>query len=692
MQFLIADTFTDSLAKLTNEEQKAVKTTAFDLQLNPESPGFCFHKLDRAKDKNFWAIRVSSDLRLILHRTTNSLLLCYVDHHDKAYAWAERRKLETHPRTGAAQIVEIRETILEIKMPVYIPAVSEDCNKKVLANCSEEQLLGYGVPTEWITELKQANENNLLEIIDHLPREAAEAVLQLATGNPPGEQFLEKVLPDSFNHPDAKSRFRVMANAEELQRALDFPWDKWSIFLHPEQQKIVDTDFEGAARVAGTAGTGKTVVVLHRAVRLAQSNENTRVLIVTFSNPLAKMLQVKLNRLVCGNPRLAERIDVHSFDSIGQRFFKQHFRSVKVAGEANVEEIITQKARKFAENKFTLPFLITEWHQVIDLWQLKSWVEYKDFVRLGRKTRLLEGQRKSVWLIFEAVLEELSTQNLITRAELFTELGKKLNSISSKPFEHILVDESQDINAAQMRFLAGLMPERNNPLFLAGDLGQRIFQQPYSWSSFGIKVKGRCYQLKVNYRTSHQIRKCADLLLDRELFNSDGEREIRFDTVSVFNGPEPTVLKATTAEEEISKVKNWLLQRITDGILPHEMGLFVRSERQLSRASKLMDLLAIPYRLLDERIELLTGFVSVSTMHLAKGLEFKAVVVMACDDEVLPLQERIETAGDDSDLKEIYDTERQLLYVACTRARDWLIVSGVNPVSEFLNDLEMKRL
>src|SRR5579864_370463 len=120
MEFRIADTFTDSLARLTGEEQKSVKTTAFDLQLNPASPGMRFHKLDRAKDKSFWSVRVGSDIRLIVHKTASSFLLCYVDHHDKAYAWAERRKLETHPKTGAAQLVEIRERVEEIAVPVYV--------------------------------------------------------------------------------------------------------------------------------------------------------------------------------------------------------------------------------------------------------------------------------------------------------------------------------------------------------------------------------------------------------------------------------------------------------------------------------------------------------------------------------------------------------------------------------------------
>src|SRR5436309_13482989 len=162
MDFRIADTFTDSLVRLTGEEQKVVKTTAFDLQLNPVDPGMRFHKLSKAKDKRFWSVRVSSDIRLIVHRTADSLLLCYVDHHDKAYAWAERRKLETHPTTGAAQLVEIRERVQEIVVPAYVEAPRTAAPKvPLLAHVSDEDLLGFGVPAEWLADVRKATDDSV---------------------------------------------------------------------------------------------------------------------------------------------------------------------------------------------------------------------------------------------------------------------------------------------------------------------------------------------------------------------------------------------------------------------------------------------------------------------------------------------------------------------------------------------------
>src|SRR5260370_36119567 len=142
-----------------------------------------FHKLDKAKDKNFWSLRVSADIRLIVHKTQGSLLLCYVDHHDKAYDWAERRKLETHPKTGAAQLVEIRETVKEVVVPVYVQAEMPIPPKPPLfADKSDEELLGYGVPAEWLNDVRHATDDSLLLLADRPPAEAAEALLELATG------------------------------------------------------------------------------------------------------------------------------------------------------------------------------------------------------------------------------------------------------------------------------------------------------------------------------------------------------------------------------------------------------------------------------------------------------------------------------------------------------------------------------
>jgi hypothetical protein len=205
----------------------------------------------------------------------------------------------------------------------------------------DERLLSFGVPAEWLADVREANEVSLLKLADHLPGVAAEALLELATGGTPelaefvvnelGAQYqvstptrfpmrsdvqgveLTGNVTDPFAHPDAQRRFRVIKNVAELEQALEYPWDKWTIFLHPAQRELVERDYNGPARVAGSAGTGKTVVALHRAVHLARHNRDSRVLLKTFSDTLSNALRAKLRRLLHHEPRLGENIEVHSF-------------------------------------------------------------------------------------------------------------------------------------------------------------------------------------------------------------------------------------------------------------------------------------------------------------------------------------------------------------------------------------------
>jgi hypothetical protein len=690
MEFRIADAFTDSLAKLTGEEQKAVKMTAFDLQMNAANPGLSFHNLDKAKDKNFWSVRVNADLRLIVHKAPGSLLLCYVNHHDKAYDWAERRKLETHPKTGAAQLVEVRETVHEIIIPKYVETKHLAPPKpRLFAEVSDDHLLNYGVPVGWLNDVRQANEDTLLALADHLPSEAAEALLELATGGKPEVAKPASTGTDPFAHPDAQRRFRVMNNIEELQRALDYPWEKWTVFLHPAQRQWVEADYSGPVRISGSAGTGKTIVALHRAVFLARANPEARVLLTTFSDILANALRTKLRRLISNEPRLAERLEVHSIDAIGHRLFKSHLGQSEIVTQVKVLELLKAAAGEVGGHKFSLPFLLTEWEQVVDAWQLETWEAYRDVMRLGRKTRLPEKQRAVLWSIFDIVRARLAAGNLITNSAMFSRLAAAVSESKNPPFDFAVVDEAQDISVAHLRFLAALGGDRPNSLFFAGDLGQRIFQQPFSWKALGVDIRGRARTLHVNYRTSHQIRMQADRLLGPEVSDVDGNTEDRGNTISVFNGPAPTIRVLDSVKSETATVSKWIMDLKKEGVAPHELGVFVRSAAELDRARAAVKDAGFAFKILDENVETTSGHVSIATMHLAKGLEFRAVVVMACDDEVIPLQERIETVADDADLEEVYNTERHLLYVACTRARDYLLVTSGDTPSEFLDDLRV---
>jgi superfamily I DNA/RNA helicase len=427
---------------------------------------------------------------------------------------------------------------------------------------------------------------------------------------------------------------------------------------------------------------------LHRAVHLARQNPAAKVLLTTFSNALANALSRKLYQLTGNEPGVANRIIVKSITSLGYDLHSEAFGQPNIASPALIRSLLSQAVPEGERSKFSPQFLYGEWSDVVDAWQIASMEAYAQVSRLGRKTRISGKQREALWAIFERVRAGLEERKAVTWAGVFDRLAGQLAQGMRRPFDFAVVDEAQDIGIAEAKFLSALGAARPNALFFAGDLGQRIFQQPFSWKSLGIDVRGRSYTLRINYRTSHQIRSHADRLLPNSIADVDGNAESRRGTISVFDGPSPIVRVLDDADAEQQFVGAWISERIQEGCKPEEIGVFVRAQEQLERSRAAVKRAGLPATELTDKIEAETGHVAISSMHLAKGLEFRAVAVMACDDEIVPLQERIESVADDADLEEVYNTERHLLYVACTRARDHLLVTGVAPGSEFLRDFE----
>ena len=692
MQFLIADSFTKALGKLTAQEQSAAKITVFDMQQDSASPGLSFHRIDKSKDPNFWSIRCNRDIRIIVHKTSNSFLVAYVDHHDDAYKWAERRRIERHPKTGAAQIVEVRERVEEIAIPTYVQAAPEpaqpaNAHKPLFTKLSEDDLLSVGVPEDWLTDVSQANEENFFELTDHIPSEAAETLLDYVSSGRLQLPAIVATDTDPFVHPDAQRRFRVLDDVEELERALEYPWDQWTIFLHPSQRQVVEQTFNGPARVSGSAGTGKTVVALHRAARILHTDKTAKVLLTTFSSPLSNVLKHKLKMLTNASTQNAEAT-ILPFQGIAHELFTLAFgHTPRAASRLQIEAALSSSATSLDYSEFSSRFVLSEWLNVIDAWQIDTLDAYTNVPRLDRKNRLGGKQRERLWPVFVKTREILGSQGLETWPSIFGKVAAHFTDRDYKPFTHVFVDEAQDLGVPVLRMLAAISDSTPDALFFAGDLGQRIFQEPFSWKALGVDVRGRSSTLKVNYRTSHQIRRTVDGLLPAFVRDVDGNEEDRRGTVSVFNGPDPEMQTFADAKAEQNAIAAWITAAIDDEIELEEIGIFVRSQNELARARAVIQVANHTPLELSDRVEDRSGRISMGTMHFAKGLEFRAVIVMACDDDVLPNQDRINSTADESELDEVYETERHLFYVACTRARDRLIVSGIDPASEFFEDL-----
>jgi superfamily I DNA/RNA helicase len=694
MPTILADTFTASLARLTNDEQKQVKLTAFDLQTDPERPGLKMHRIEASRDPNFWSVRVNADIRIIIHKTGDSVMLAYVDHHDDAYKWAERRRIEAHPKTGALQTVEVRERVEEFAVGWFAPKEEPFLHDqpyrqgpKLFAALSTDDLLYLGVPEDWLADVANADEESFFMLAGHLPQEAGERLLEYAATGVLPQPVIETAA--AIQHPDAQRRFRVLEGHEELAAALDQPFEKWAVFLHPSQRKLVERDYSGPARVIGSAGTGKTVVALHRVKHIVKKDHSARVLLTTFSEPLAQALRSKLGILLGELSPHFERVTVLSFRKAAEELYTRiHGHKPDIVSEQKLREMIKSAAKSAGLTRFSPQFLNSEWEHVIDAWQVGSLDAYAAVPRMGRKNRLGVRQREELWSVFSAVRERLRAEALLTPADLFSAVTAHYAGQEAKPYTHIVVDEAQDLGVAELRFLSAIVAARPNALFFAGDIGQRIFQQPFSWKGLGIDIRGRSFTLKVNYRTSHQIRRMADKLIPANMRDVDGEEDERKGTISVFEGLEPLILVAETENDEIAAAAAFLQRLIEDGLAPREIGIFYRSYAEVHRALKVAERAGIhAVQTAERRMD--EDAVLIGTMHLAKGLEFRAVLVIACDEGVLPLSARVNDVADEFELDEVISTERQLLYVAATRARERLFVSGVAPGSEFLDELAL---
>lgn len=700
MNLIIANTFQSALSNLSNAEQKAVKLTVFDLHQNLSRPSLRFHKISNTKDTNFWSIRVNRDIRLIVHKSRLSILIVYVDHHDKAYKWAESRRVDVHPSTGVAQIVKMREVSTETQFSqgstdiTISPSegeITSDIDEDLpLSNLSSQQILDVGVPEIWVDQIRNATEDEFLQIADHLPEEASEALLEyVATGELKITHQETVSTFGSFEHPDAKRRFRLVHDDEDLERMLDYPWEKWTIYLHPTQQELVKRDYSGPARITGSAGTGKTVVALHRTAHILQSDVTAQVLLTTFSSTLANALEYKL-KLILGNDWVKrDRVSVLPFQKVAEELFTLiEGRRPVIANRKQVEESLTQAKEESNLQDFSLRFLMSEWRFVVDAWQVDCIESYAKVPRIGRKKRLGNKQREILWPVFKRAKSILLDKQIITSAMAFGKVANYYANLESKPYTHIIVDEAQDLGVAELKMIRAIAPVTPSALLFLSDLGQRIFQETFSWRKLGVEILGRSHSLRVNYRTSHQIRETVDKLHSYETQDLDGVSQIRKGTVSTFSGQEPTILIFVNKDQEIEAVANFISSAISRGIPPDEIGIFVRSVNELERARKAVSMSDQYWIELSSRIVERNGRVSIGLMEYSKGLEFRKVFVMACDENVIPNLEELAYVSDESGLDELHDTERNLFYVACTRARNELTVTGISPGSELIVDLK----
>jgi superfamily I DNA/RNA helicase len=575
----------------------------------------------------------------------------------------------------------------------------------LFADRRDRDFTTVGIDEELIPLLRRiADEAELYAIANYLPDAQGDAVLLLADGKSTDEVWAElakdyeltgaAVDPEDIDaalqKPGTQSSFVVTTSDTELVELLSGDFEAWRTFLHPTQRAVAYRPiFNGPAKITGGAGTGKTVVAVHRARFLAQGlldagDTTSRVLVATYTNSLADNLDRTL-RSFC-TPEQYRRLQVSTVDSFARHTLASAKVKLRPAQADTLREIADRAAAMSGLDEIGHDgrFLLTEWEQVILARRLTTLADYGTSPRPGRGRQLSRSARKLVWEAVEHLLAELQRLRQATYLQLADQAADLLAGRSARPFAHVVVDEAQDLHPAQWRLLREAVSPGENDLFIAGDAHQRIYDHRVSLLSLGIDTRGKSRRLKINYRTSQQILGWAlGILTGQPVDDLNGDLESEVGYRSSFDGPVPTVQQFTTPAEEAEFVAAQVAEWLEGGVAPGAVGITARTRRDLRAVQVALDDADIRWSEIGSDIK--QPSVRTATMHACKGLEFARLAVVAANADNLPLPAATTPAAED-EAQYALDLlrERCLLYVACTRARDELVVTSSGPPSSLL--------
>lgn len=689
----ISADFLTAFAALPRQIQGKVTEFINKFRNNPQSPGINYEKINGGMDKKIWSVRIDDTYRGITVRQpeTGVYLLLWVDHHDEAYDWARNKKCEINPKTGAIQVFDIVTT------PVVEPAAQDFV---LFAELTDEGLIELGVPEEQISFVRSigdaqefyARKGNFASdtfealswVVEGIP---VDEVIELFKEEKEGSQPAEN-LADALESPLSLKSFVVVEGEEELRRIMAEPLEKWRVFLHPTQRNIVNKNYSGSARVLGGAGTGKTVVAMHRAKHLAAGlKDKERILFTTYTANLASDIKDNL-RKICTLDEI-RRIDVINLDAWVSQFLREHGYPAEIAydeKEDNLwEEAVT--GTDFS-GEFPVSFYEEEYNRVVVAQEAFSLEKYVKASRTGRGTRLDRKKRLQIWKVFEAyqnLMKENQVRDINTAMYECRLLIEKTSSETR--YKHVIVDEGQDLSANAFRLLRSIAGEEHeNDIFIVGDAHQRIYKNKAALSKCGINIRGRSSVLRINYRTTEEIRKAAFALLNGISFD---DLDDSFDTgdrcQSLTHGSVPEIIATANANEEFDAILEKVKGLIDGGVSAKNICVVARTHKLLNDyiahfTSSGIRCYEIKGNKADDRG--LDG-IRVATMHRVKGLEFQYVFVVAANNRIIPLASAIDHTDSVSE-QETMTAEKCLLYVALTRAQKGAYISGYGKMSEFL--------
>lgn len=679
MPVALSHSLASVVRQLSASDALRVWTFLDKLWENPAHPSLSMERIDKAKSENLWSGRISGGLRAVLHKDGDLWTVLYAGQHDEAYSWARIRTVERHVKTGALQVVVAPEEVAPLVQADPTPSSQLD----LFAQYPDEYLLSLGLPPVWLATIRQIrSQETLLNAVLELPEEVAERLLDIASG-----EFVAPPPPLAGNQsplesPDSQRRFFVLDSNQDLLKMLEAPLATWISFLHPSQQRLATGTFKGPVKVTGAAGTGKTVVGLHRARHLAHQGQ--RVLLTSFVTTLCHNLERNL-QLLC-TPAERSLITVTTVHKQARELLTQAGESLDVVEDEQIQQLLEQF--RHPECPLGPTALYLEWQEVVSAQGIKTWEAYRSANRAGRGQALTLKDRKQVWQVMEQVLKTLAAAGASDWAGLCHRTWQLLQEgIIQSPYDAVIVDELQDLRPQEIKLLVALAGEGPNRLMLLGDSGQRIYAGHFSLKNLGVDVRGRSHILRINYRTTEQIRSFADRIQGEPTDDLDGNPEQRRRTISLLQGPAPIAEGFKTQAQQSEFVVAQVKKLLAVGLAPDEIAIFTRTNQLLKPVESCLKLAGIPSQRLSRETEPQPGAINLGTMHRAKGLEFKVVFVLNVSDEQVPLSYALQQMPDQTSRSASLERERQLLYVSVTRARDEVFLTWVGQPSRFLEDV-----
>lgn len=686
MRLFLSDTCYEPLFALPKKIQTKVVNFQKKFRECTTANGMHLEPIAQFNDSSMRTARIDDNYRAVIGLIDDNAYLLYVGTHENAYNWGIRKKLVWNDHTQACQLVTIQQT-------TEIIVKTEDKESDVsypYANITNDKWLKIGVPEELIAQVKLIRSLDDLEPLEeYLPTDAFENIYNLLDGESIDDIIAEiedgqaKENEDQLLSNNNKRRFVELSDDDTLQRILDDKMDKWQLFLHPSQQKLVDADYKGTMKVSGGAGTGKTVAALHRLKHLS-ANPGAKILFTTYTRTLRENLdelvkKMDINRSHC----TLNNIDQVLIETARQYKIKEGYKILDFSGDEESlklwREVLETEVTEFDEK-----FLYDEYIDVIVYFGNTDVRSYMMQQRVGRTKALSRKQRIEIWNLVEKYVALKQERKVVDRLELFNETTKFLNENNIRPYTNVIADEFQDFSNPELKFLRALVAEGRNDLFLTGDPMQRIYSgRKINFCAAGINVRGvRSRRLKINYRTTEPIKKVAVSVIKGISFDDmDGGTETMNGYVSLIHGGEKPIYKMVgSASDEVSQIIEWINECVNSHIIPNDICVAAPSMGLMKDLQTYMHSNGVAYKILKGSSKQgASNGISLCTLHSLKGLEFKVVILMGINERNIPskVAEGYPFSGMDAlDKKEFLSSKRSLLYVAITRARQLVYLVG----------------